>query len=162
MSSQLTPKSEPNSVNSLSTLAPLDEIEGWFDQLLPRELFYGKGIPSFHELARGFQQNKPPVNIIELDEEVILQADLPGYAKDDIEISITERSVTIKSSTEFHPVEQKGNFYRRETDKSTFSRIVGLPSTVDTDNVKASLENGVLELTLPKTSTTKRRTIKLD
>ena len=69
---------------------------------------------------------------------------------------------SIKGETKHEEKEEKGDYYRSETSRGAFSRMVSLPADVDESKAKASLKDGVLELTLPKVEKAKRRTIKVD
>ncbi|GIX28653.1 MAG: hypothetical protein KatS3mg123_2534 [Burkholderiales bacterium] len=82
--------------------------------------------------------------------------------KEDIEISLTGNVLTIKGETKREEKEEKGDYYRCEISRGAFSRTVSLPAEVDESKAKASLNDGVLEITLPKTETAKKRTIKVE
>jgi HSP20 family protein len=92
---------------------------------------------------------------------VVIKAELPGVEKKDLDVSVTETSVTIKGTTSHEEKEEKGDFYRCEISRGAYARTVGLPSYVDADKAKASFKDGVLELTLPKVEKSKRRSIEI-
>jgi HSP20 family protein len=79
--------------------------------------------------------------------------------KKDLEISTSDTSVTLKATTRHEEKEEKGDYYRCEITRGAFSRTVALPAQVESDKAKASLKDGVLELTLPKVEKSKRRTV---
>ena len=93
---------------------------------------------------------RPAMDIVENDQEVILRLDLPGLKADDVNVSVEDHTLTI--SGEFgDTIEREGDRYHyRERRLGNFQRSVRLPSTVDTENVEATFENGVLNITLPK------------
>jgi len=101
------------------------------------------------------------VDVIDRDDEVVVKAELPGVEKKDLDVSVTETSVTIKGTTSHEEKEEKGDYYRCEISRGAYARTVALPSYVDADKAKASFKDGVLELTLPKVEKSKRRSIEI-
>ncbi|MGZ8983592.1 MAG: Hsp20/alpha crystallin family protein [Methylotenera sp.] len=83
----------------------------------------------------------------------------PGIDKKDINISLTDNLLTIKGQTSSEKKEEKGDYYRHEISKSSFARSVSMPGAVDSSKTVASLKDGILEITLPKLESSKRRTI---
>lgn len=83
--------------------------------------------------------------------EYILEADLPGFEKQDIKIDIDDHYLTISAErhSESEEKDKKGNYLRCERSYGSFSRSFDV-STVKTDQIKAAYKNGVLKLTLPK------------
>jgi HSP20 family protein len=134
-------------------------FEGW---LAPRGWLgrFRSGRPIFgEEMLEGWV---PKMDVIDRDEEVLLRAEVPGVEKKDLEISLTDDSVTLKGQTRHEEKEEKGHYFRSEVSRGTFSRTVSLPAEVDTDKAKAEFKEGILELRMPKLQTSKRRTIKLE
>ena len=93
---------------------------------------------------------------------MFLVAEVPGVEKDDLDVSVSDNSVTIKGETKREEKEENADYYRCEISRGSFARTVLLPSDVDTGKTKAKFKDGILELTLPKIKKTKRRTIKID
>ena len=100
--------------------------------------------------------------MIDRDGEIAIKAELPGVEKKDLDVSLTEDSVTIKGSTRHEQKEEKGDYYRCEISRGEFSRTVALPAAVDTTKAKASFKDGMLELVIPKTEARKRCTINIE
>ena len=90
-------------------------------------------------------------DIRETDTEYVLEADLPGFKKEDINIDITDNTLTINAErhSEHEEKDKKDNYIRCERSYGSFSRSFGLDG-VDTEAIKAGFENGVLTLTMPK------------
>ena len=141
-------------------LSPFEGFDRMFDE------FFGRGwMRPFRRdwLAfPEFEMTMPKVDVIDRDEEVVVRAEVPSVKKEDIEISISGNMVTIKGETKKEEKEEKGDYYRAEISRGSFSRMVSLPADVDESKAKAALKDGVLELTLPKLEKAKRRTIKVD
>jgi HSP20 family protein len=101
----------------------------------------------------------PSVDVIDRDDEVVVRAEVPGYKKEDIEVSVSDSSLTIKGETKTEEKEEKGDYYRCEISHGAFTRTITLPAEVDDAKAKASMKDGVLELTLPKLEKSKRHPI---
>ena len=103
----------------------------------------------------------PSVDVYETGNDVILKADLPDVAMNDIEIKIENGTLSLKGERKFeHNGDQKG-FHRIERGYGSFVRYFTLPDSVDTENVHAALNAGVLTITLPKKEVAKPKTIKV-
>jgi HSP20 family protein len=153
---------ELESVTPPRGLSPFEEMERWFEESLPRPWRRRRGWPSMGELTRPMGRIAPRIDLIDRDDELLLRAEVPGVKKDDLDISVTENAVTLKGSATHEEKEERGDFYRNEIVSGAFSRTVNLPDPVDTDKVKASFADGLLQLTLPKISKTRRRRITLE
>jgi len=90
---------------------------------------------------------------------VVVRAEMPGYKKEDIDISVSNSTLTIKGETKSEEKEEKGDYYRCEISRGAFSRMIPLPAEVDDAKAKASMKDGVLELTLPKLEKSRRHAI---
>lgn len=143
-------------------MSPFEEIEQAFADYLPRGWMHRWGWPSWGELTRPLERLAPRVDVIDRDDEVIVHAEVPGVEKKDLEVSLTENSLTIKGSNRREAKEERGDYYRSEIAYGSFSRSVSLPAAVDVDKAKASFKDGVLELKVPKMSKAKRRSVKVD
>jgi HSP20 family protein len=141
---------------------PFEEMERLFEASFPVGWLRPWRWPTFNEMAAPFEGRIPKVDVIDRENEVLVRAELPGVSKDDIEVSLTDHTVLIKGSTSKEEKEEQGNYYRRETTRGEFSRTVTLPADVDTEKAIAKFKDGVLELTMPKSEKTKRRSIKVD
>jgi HSP20 family protein len=148
----------------MRTMSPFEEMERMMDSFLPRGWMHPMlwERPFLRELALPFEGKLPRVDVIDRDAEILVRAEVPGVDKKDLEISVSENTVTINGKTSHEEKEEKGNYYRCEVSRGTFSRTVALPSDVDADKAKTAFKDGVLELTLPKVTKSKRHTIKLD
>ncbi len=82
--------------------------------------------------------------------------------KKDIDISMTDHTVTIKGETKKEEKEEKGDYYRCETSRGTYIRTLTLPAEANSEKADAKFKDGVLELTLPKMERAKRRSIKVE
>ena len=138
--------------------APFGDIDRMFDDFLGRRWLRPFGFErTFPELASA----APRVDVIDRADEVVVRAAVPGYKKEEIEISVSNSTLTIKGETKKEEKEEKGDYYRCEISQGSFSRIMSLPAEVDESKAKASMKDGMLELTLPKIEKSKRHTISI-
>ncbi len=90
-----------------------------------------------------------PIDVAERDGKLVVEASLPGYKKDEIEVQVHDGTLMIKAERKQETEEQDGKFYRRERSWGAVSRTVALPADVDEAVVDAELKNGVLTVSLP-------------
>ena len=144
-------------------LSPFEEMDRMFDQFLRRGWMrpWRMEWPSFPEMALP-EMKLPKVDVVDREGEVVVKAEVPGVDKKDLDITVGEDSVTIKGSTRHEEKEEKGDYYRCEISRGSFSRTVALPATVDGSRARADFKDGMLELTLPKVEKAKRHSVKVD
>ena len=94
--------------------------------------------------------NVPPVNIRETDQSFEVELSAPGKAKEDFNIEIDNDLLTISSEFKTENTTEEGKFTRREFSHSSFRRSFTLPETVKEDDIRATYENGILKISLPK------------
>ncbi len=102
-----------------------------------------------------------PVDLYETDDAVTVTAALPGVKAEDIDISITGTTLTIKGETKDENEEKDQNYYRQERRYGAFQRVITLPVKVEADKASATFEDGVLTLELPKAAEVKAQTIEV-
>jgi len=103
----------------------------------------------------------PSVDIAENDDAVIVRAEVPGVDKDNLDVSITDRTLTIRGKSREEQKDEGEDYYRREIRSGEFSRSLLLPCEVDAEKSSASLKDGIVELRLPKAAAAQRRRIPL-
>jgi len=101
----------------------------------------------------------PPVNVLNGPNDTIVQCELAGVARDDLDISITGETLVIKGTKKPPADEEKLHYQRRERGSGEFNRTVVLPNQVEADRVEAKLANGILTVRLPKSEAAKSRRI---
>ncbi len=104
----------------------------------------------------------PAVDIKELENEFIISADIPGVNPKDIEIQLEDGVLSIKGERHTNSVDEKDAYKRVERSNGQFYRRFSLPESADAEKIKAKSNNGVLELTIPKTEKVKPRKITVD
>jgi HSP20 family protein len=112
------------------------------------------------DLFQRFESRMPRVDVIDREEDVLVRTEIPGVDKKDLDISMTDNLLTIKGSIGGEPQQTKGEqFHRCEISRGAFSRSISIPANVDSAQARATMKDGVLEIVLPKTEGSRRKTI---
>lgn len=109
-----------------------------------------------------FGGGSPRTDIAETDKEIEVSVELPGMDEKDIEVSMTEDTLTIKGEKKGEREEKKKGYYLHERSYGSFYRSIPLPSGVDTDKANAEFKKGVLTVTLPKTPEAQARVKRIE
>ncbi|HLN45532.1 MAG TPA: Hsp20/alpha crystallin family protein [Candidatus Sulfotelmatobacter sp.] len=97
-----------------------------------------------------FRGTMPSVDLEDLGKDFRLMVDMPGFNKEDVNIEVTDDSVTIQANKSEAKEENKKNYVHRERIAQSFYRRIPLPESIRSDDAKANLDKGTLEITLPK------------
>lgn len=143
-----------NPYNSPSLFSHRDEFVTSFDRLF-NDIFTQVFPESTKELGIDlFSKGAyPKVNVIDEESKVTIEAEVPGLTKDQLVVDINnkENVLTIKGNKRVDNAgDKQGTYVYRELKQSSFARSFQLNDNLDTDNIKAKFENGMLTLTLPK------------
>lgn len=124
----------------------LTTLHGQLDDVF-NNLFQSSGLPASTSIT-----GAPAINLYtDDDKELVVEVEAPGYAKDDVEVSIHEGILEIKgqkNEKEEQGKAGKRNYMLRES-HSSFYRRVALPRRADADKIKADFESGMLRVTVP-------------
>jgi len=127
-----------------------DEIGSWFEGALEK---------------RGRERKSavwaPDIDIKETEKEIIIKADLPGMKEEDVDVSIDENQLVIKGERKAEKEEKEKDYVRVERNYGSFYRSFNIGVPVNSDEVKASYKNGVLEINIPKAETRKPKKIEI-
>ncbi len=121
----------------------------------------------FHNLSEGESPVAaasfvPPVDIYEDAQKLVLKLEIPGIDQKDLDVRVEDNTLTVKGERKFEAEEQEKNFHRIERSYGSFFRSFTLPSTIQTDNVQANYNAGVLKLELKKKPEAQPRQIKIN
>ena len=157
-------RKELQKVTPVSTLGAFEEMDRLFENFLQRSWMspFSFERPMWRESEMPFKGKVPSMDVIDQDENVLVRAEVPGVDKKDLDISVTENTVTLKGKSCHEEKEEKGDYYRCEISRDAFSRTVNLPHEVDADKAKAAFKDGLLELTLPKVKKANRHTVQIE
>lgn len=92
----------------------------------------------------------PAVDIREEENRYVLEADIPGVARENIDISLEDSVLTVKGERRIDTAENTDGYRRRERRHGSFLRQFTLPDTVNTEAISATVTDGVLEIRIPK------------
>ena len=139
-------------------LEPLAEMEKMFSQFRRGDLFRSSKweLPEFSSM---FEDRMPSIDVVDCAKEIVVKAEIPGIDEDDLEVSVTDHTLTIKGDTRHEEETDEGDLHRREIRRGSFFRTLTLPSDVDGAKAKAKCKNGMLELHLPKARGAKKHSI---
>lgn len=129
----------------------LSTLQQEMEEMFNRSLGTGRGV--FGELEF------PELDLFETEEDIALDVDLPGLKPEELDLSVTGNTLTLKGERREDLEEEKRNVYRRERRRGSFVRSITLPSSADTENVSAHFEDGVLHIRFPKRAESKARHI---
>jgi HSP20 family protein len=104
-------------------------------------------LPALDPRAPSFS---PAFDVKETKDTFLFKADVPGIEEKDLEVTLTGNRLTISGKREEEKEEKQTNYYAYERSYGTFTRSFTLPEGADVDKLRASLEHGVLSLTVPK------------
>lgn len=131
----------------MSRRNPFDDVEEFFDRL--NRQFEGQG--GFDQDVFGMDgSNRMSVDLVDRDGELVVTADAPGFEKDEIDVRVSGRTLTIEAERERSTEEEDETYLRSERRSESLRRTVQLPERVDEEAVSATYKNGVLTITLPK------------
>ncbi|WP_378183777.1 Hsp20/alpha crystallin family protein [Aquimarina sp. SS2-1] len=128
----------------MSLIKRTERLPLMFDDIFNTDWFGG----IVNENKTGF--NTPAVNVKENDNDFIIELAAPGLVKEDFNIELDNDVLMISSEAKNETTEEKDNYTRKEFSYTTFKRSFTLPETVNSVDIKASYDNGILSVTLPK------------
>jgi HSP20 family protein len=104
----------------------------------------------------------PETDVVETEREIRVHTEMPGLKRDDIEIDVENNVLTIRGEKREERTEgQEGKYHIAERRYGTLTRSFVLPRDVDSENIQASFEDGVLNVTIPKSEQARRRRIEV-
>ena len=109
------------------------------------DAFFGNGAG-----ASSARRWVPATDLVETDDHLVLKADLPGLSRDDVEIEIEDRVLTVSGERKAEHEEKSEGFHRVERAFGRFSRSLTLPDGIEPESVEAEFADGVLEIRIPK------------
>lgn len=157
---EISKSSSKGQNNYLSALRDFEQrVEGMFHNMWHNP-FSNEKFPDL--FSSGSFGKMPKMDVIDREKEIFVKAELPGFEKDDLDISISDNQLVIKANSCHEEKEEKGDYLKQEISKSEAYRSVLLPADVEDKNIKTSYKNGVLELTIPKQKKSQRKQIKVE
>jgi len=131
---------------------PFDRLRRQIDRLF-EEFPSRRSIAEFEPFERfiGAFPATPAVDFLEKDKEYEITAELPGLDDKNVEVKLSNGTLTVSGEKKEEKEEKKEGYYFSERRYGSFQRAFRIPEGVDTDKIEASFEKGVLKIRLPKT-----------
>ncbi len=104
----------------------------------------------------------PTTDMIETDAEYVVEVELPGLSKKDIQINCQDNVLSIEGERKQEEKEERPGYLRSERSYGTFKRSIMLPTSIVEDKVKATFKDGVLRVTVPKAEKSKRKSVPIE
>jgi len=139
----------------LTTWDPFTEMEAVLNRYRPQESKAGTQAMTKADWY-------PVVDVTETDDAFHLHAELPGVAKDDINVSVHENVLTLTGQRESKHEKTEGKVHRIERSYGSFVRNFNLPENADAENVAARYQDGVLEVDIPKAQSKEPKRIEVN
>jgi len=159
-------KVKENETKAVAPRRPFMTLPRWErDMERMMEEFFGQRMrPWWSERwfrSEGMEPTSPTVDFYEEKDDIVVKAELPGIDKNNVEVNLTDHTLTIKGEKKKEEEVKEKNYYRSERSYGSFVRTLELPTDVHADKVKATFKNGILEVRLPKTEEAKKKEIKV-
>ena len=116
-------------------------LEGMSEQFETAAERWGSGFETWAP-----ELDEPRIDLVESDDEYVITADVPGFSKEDIDVLVTDHTLSIEADHGEETTVDESDFIRRERSHTSMKRRITLPSDADPDGVSASMDNGVLEI----------------
>ncbi|MGE5408799.1 MAG: Hsp20/alpha crystallin family protein [Syntrophothermus sp.] len=128
---------------------PLSELRHRVDQMI-------------RDLSEGGEEGwAPSIDVIRREDAIVIRADIPGIKPEDVKVTIEDDVLTVAGEHEESSEEERDRYVRRERRYGSFSRSMPLPRGVKAEDVEATTEHGVLEVTVPLPSEEKPQTVEI-
>ncbi len=128
---------------------PMGDMDKWFDDVWP---MHGAGQGGF----------TPAMDVYQTNDAVVVKTPLPGVDPEQVRIAIENDVLTVEGTVEQKSEVDERNYYRKEIRAGSFHRAVALPAAVNGEAATATLENGLLTITVPKEERAKPKTVKIE
>jgi HSP20 family protein len=135
------------------------------------DLFEKRGCQLGHDLEDWIQAERdivsaeldvvfsPPCELLDEGKEFKAQIAMPGFDAKDVQVSVTQDSIVVKAHAAHNHEQKEGSFSFRESAQNNLFHRLAFPASIDIDKVSASLENGILQVTAPKSAPKKTVTV---
>jgi HSP20 family protein len=140
---------------------PLIE-EKWYEDLFKRPISLFNHPPGWAALKfSDMEEMSFTADIFEEGNDVVVKADMPGVKKEDVDVSLSDDTITIRGERKKEEKVERKDYYRVERAYGSFTRSFRLPADVQTDRAEAKFDQGVLEIRIPKMEEARSKTKKV-
>ncbi len=142
-------KSETESAPAPRYSDPFSVLRSEMDRVFDAFLGRGFGLPSLQRPG-GDQAVMPSIDVCETENEVVVEAELPGMDEKDVTVTLSGGILTLKGEKKSEREEKKDDYHLTERSYGSFQRSFRVPEAVDQEQVTASFDKGVLKVTMQK------------
>ncbi len=139
---------------------PMAELQRQMNQVF--ESFWGKMDRPLAGFDLPFGDQAPRSDVVETADGVEVTVELPGMAQQDVEVSLSGDTLTVKGEKKIEKQEEKKGYYVSERSYGSIYRTIPLPSGTDTDKADAAFKNGVLTVKIPHSPEAKAKVKRID
>jgi HSP20 family protein len=139
--------------------APFVEMERMFEDFFQRRFITPSWMPRLK--IPDFVDISTSLDMFEDGDDLVIKAEIPGMKKDNISIDFADDVVTISGEKKSEERTERKDYYRVERSFGSFSRKLHLPVEIQIDKTRASFNDGVLEIRMPKSEAAKQRVRKI-
>lgn len=143
-------KAEPTNVSTTRRVDPFAAMRSEMDRVF--DSFLGRRWPDTPITFRADTDSfaMPSIDVRESATDIVVEAELPGMSEDDIDVTLSNGTLTIKGEKKSEREEKEDDYHLTERSYGRFQRSFRVPDTVDEEKIEAKLEKGVLHVTLSK------------
>ena len=135
----------------MNAIVKRDPFAGFNGMRKLMDRFWDDPFWGFHGYTSQLKRDNPmPIDVTSDENQVVIQASLPGVKPEDVNVTIEDNRLTIEGQVNSVEETEKDRYVIRERHPGSFYRSLALPKDLQDDNVEARFENGVLTLTLPR------------
>jgi HSP20 family protein len=162
-----TPKQKGDMIMTLIRWNPVRDVTAWHpvNNVLDEFSQIHRALDSVFDNWRGGSSGEmsfmPAVDIIERENIFDIRIELPGVKKEDVKITVNNGVLTVKGEKKVEQEKKGENYHRVERSYGSFQRSFNLPTTVSSDKIEASYDNGVLNVSVPKIEEAKPKEIEV-
>ncbi|MDS0258676.1 Hsp20/alpha crystallin family protein [Haloarcula sp. S1CR25-12] len=129
--------------------SPLDSMESWFEQMSKQfETAADRWGTGLEPWSQGMDQ--PRIDVAEDDDQYVIVVDMPGFGKDDIEVYVTDNTLAIEAEQRDELTTEEATYIQQERTHQSLSRRITLPGDADTEDITATMDDGVLRITVAR------------
>jgi HSP20 family protein len=149
----------------MSSHNPFEEIEQFFERM-SQQFESASDTWGSESMAEWNSGDAMAIDLIEYDDDMVATIDLPGFEREDVDIQVSNHTLRISAEREESTDEEResedARVLRHERRHEAATRSIRLPEEVDKEAVSATMQTGVLTVTLPKTESQRARTIEIE
>jgi HSP20 family protein len=139
-------------------MAPVRDFERMRKEM---DLFWDSFVPAALERTDDSGEWLPSLDVSETKNEIVVKAEVPGMDPKNIDISLSNGTLTIKGEKKQEREEKEEDYHLVERSYGSFMRSIVLPTEVKQDKINASYKNGILKVVLPKSEEARKKEVKI-